>query len=152
MRYPSAYAPETLHDVRTRLDALRPDTQPLWGKMNAGQMLAHLNVAYDMETGAEPVKNNFLTRFLLKTFVKKQVVGPKPYPRNGRTAPQFVISDERDFEAEKLKLVNHLRRVQENGERYYEGRENVSFGPLTSGEWSMMYVKHLEHHFAQFGL
>ena len=152
MRYPSSYAPETVADVRRRLTGLRADTVPRWGKMNAAQMLAHLNVAYDMETGALPVQSNFLTRWLLKTFVKKQVVGPKPYPRNGRTAPQFVIADERDFEAEKTKLLGHLRRVQENGARYYEGRENVSFGPLTAAEWDVMYQKHLDHHFGQFGI
>ena len=120
--------------------------------MNAAQMLAHLNVAYDMETGRLPVRLSAVTRWLLKVFAKQRVVGPKPYSRNSRTAPWFRITDERDFAAEKLHLTNHLRRVMENGAAYYEGRENVSFGKLTAGEWSRLYQKHLEHHFGQFGL
>ncbi|MBB4080445.1 hypothetical protein GGR28_003079 [Lewinella aquimaris] len=152
MKYPSTFAPETLSNNIDRVNRLTPDTKPLWGKMNAAQMLAHLNVAYDMETGDQPVNNNFLMRFFLKTFVKHGVVGPDPYPRNTRTAPQFVISDERDFERERAKLIAHLERVAGMGEAAYEGKENVSFGAMSAEEWSVMYQKHLEHHMGQFGV
>ncbi|CAH1002465.1 hypothetical protein LEM8419_03344 [Neolewinella maritima] len=152
MTYRSTFAPETLADNLARLDRLRPDTRPQWGKMNAAQMLAHLNVAYDMETGAVVVKNNFISRFLIRTFAKSIVTGPKPYKKNSRTAPQFIISDERDFAREKEKLIGHLKRVAAGGEAGYEGKENESFGKLSAEEWSTMYQKHLEHHFAQFGL
>lgn len=152
MDYPSTFSPDTLQQNIGRINRLTPDTQPQWGKMNVAQMLAHLNVAYDMETGALPVKNNWLMRLLLKLAVKPAVVGPKPYPRNSRTAPQFLIVDERDFEQEKAKLIAHLRRVSTAGETAYEGKENVSFGPLSAREWSVMYQKHLDHHLTQFGV
>ncbi|NJB85921.1 hypothetical protein GGR26_001689 [Lewinella marina] len=152
MTYPSTFAPETLEQNLARINRLTPETQPQWGKMNVAQMLAHLNVAYDMETGALPVKNNWFTRLLLKTVVKPAVVGPRPYPRNSRTAPQFLITDERDFSQEKERLVANLRRVSAAGESAYEGKENVSFGPLTAGEWSVMFQKHLDHHLTQFGV
>lgn len=152
MTYRSTFAPDTLSDNIARLEKLTPDTQPGWGKMNAGQMLAHLNVAYDIETGAVPVKTNFFTRLLVRTFAKPIVTGPKPYPKNSRTAPVFIITDERDFAREKAKLIGHLQRVADKGASHYEGKENVSFGKLTAGEWSTLYQKHLEHHFGQFGL
>ncbi|MCP9234683.1 DinB family protein [Lewinella sp. JB7] len=152
MTYPSTFAPDTLRNNVNRIHQLSPQTKPRWGKMNAAQMLAHLNVAYDMETGALPVRNNFLMRFFLKAFVKRGVVGPDPYPRNSRTAPQFVIADKRDFERERAKLIAHLERVSAEGEAAYEGKENVSFGPMTAQEWSVMYQKHLDHHLGQFGV
>ena len=31
-----------------RLDKLSTDTRPLWGKMNAAHMLAHVNKPYEM--------------------------------------------------------------------------------------------------------
>ncbi|THH36485.1 DUF1569 domain-containing protein [Neolewinella litorea] len=152
MTYPSTFDPNTLRENKDRINRLTPDTQPQWGKMSVAQMLAHLNVAYDMETGALPVKYNWLTRLLLKTVVKRGVVGPKPYPRNSRTAPQFLITDERDFAREKARLIANLERVATAGERAYEGKENVSFGPMTAREWSVMYQKHLDHHLTQFGV
>lgn len=151
-KYPSIFADGITDSLINRLNQLSADTLPKWGVMNAGQMVAHCNVAYDMETGAVPVNNNLLMRFMLKTFVKKSVVGEKPYPKNGRTAPVFIISDERNFDLEKEKLVNHIKRVAANGADYYEGKENVSFGPLTAHEWSTLYYKHLDHHLRQFGV
>ena len=150
--YPSLYDPTVTQTALERIERLGPETRAGWGKMSVDQMLAHLNVAYDMETGALPVSNNFLMRFILKTFVKKAVVGPKPYPKNGRTAPAFVISDRRNFEQEKAKLMNHMNRFRRNGAAHYEGKENVSFGKLTASEWNVLYYKHLDHHLQQFGV
>ncbi len=150
--YASIFEPGVTDMLVARINQLTPATQADWGKMNVGQMLAHCNVAYDMETGELPVNNNFITRWMLKTFVKKNVVNEVPYPKNGRTAPAFVISDERDFDAERQKLIDHLRRVSAQGAAYYEGKENVSFGPMTAKEWSNMYHKHLDHHLTQFGV
>ena len=152
MPYPSIFEPIVTQRLVERVEQLTPGTEPGWGKMNVGQMLAHVNVAYDMAYGVTPVKNNFLVRLMLKTFVKKAVVGPKPYPKNGRTAPVFLITDERDFGREQSKLLAYLRRVQTEGEAAHEGKQNPSFGVLTAEEWSVLYYKHLDHHLTQFGV
>lgn len=150
--YASVFEPGVTTSLVERINQLTPESQPQWGKMNVGQMLAHCNVAYDIEVGDVVVKNNFFMRWMLKTFIKQSVVGEKPYPKNGRTAPIFVITDQRDFAAEQQKIINHLKRVESNGASYYEGKENVSFGPLTAKEWSNLYHKHLDHHLTQFGV
>lgn len=135
-----------------RINNLTPETQAIWGKMNVAQMLAHLNVAYDMTFTNEYPKPGAFQKFMLKLFVKNAVVGPKPYPKNGRTAPQFVISDAKDFEAEKQKLIDYLHKFQEMGENEFNGKPSHSFGPLTSNEWNVMFSKHLDHHLTQFGV
>lgn len=150
--YASVFDLAVTQGLIDRVQQLTPDTVPQWGKMNAGQMLAHCNVAYDMETGDLAVNNNFLTRIMLRLFVKNAVVGNKPYPRNGRTAPAFLVTDERDFERERVKLIAHLQRVQSAGSDAYAGKKNVSFGPLTATQWSTLYHKHLDHHLTQFGV
>jgi hypothetical protein len=38
---------------------------------------------------------------MMKLFVKNIVVGEKPYAKNSRTAPEFIIANQRDFEKEK---------------------------------------------------
>lgn len=135
-----------------RLENLKHTTQPQWGKMNAPQMLAHLNVSYAMADGKIPVKNNFIVSFMLKTFVKKIVTNDVPYKKNSRTAPQFLITNERDFEKEKALLIANIKRVEEQGSSYFEGKKSESFGALTAKEWSNMLYKHIDHHFSQFGI
>jgi len=49
---------------------------------------------------------------MLKAFVKKGVVNEVPYKRNLRTTAQFIIADERDFEAEKATLLDYIKRTQ----------------------------------------
>ncbi|MTH16866.1 DUF1569 domain-containing protein [Flavobacterium sp. LC2016-01] len=135
-----------------RANALNANSQPLWGKMSVDQMLAHCNVTYEMVYETIHPKPNAFLRFILKTLVKNKVVNNEPYPRNSRTAPQFIISGERNFEVEKNRLANYISKTQELGEREFEGKESLSFGKLTATEWNNMFVKHLDHHFSQFGV
>ncbi len=152
MSLPSIFEPETTTNCLQRLDKLKFDSKPQWGTMNAAQMLAHLNVSYDITAGKIKVYNSFFTKLMLRLFVKKMVVGEAPYPKNSRTAPQFIIADQRDFEHEKSRLINHIKITQGKGIVFFEKKENVSFGVLSAEEWSNLYYKHLDHHFNQFGI
>lgn len=148
----SVFNTDTTAESIQRIEALSIETQPRWGKMNAAQMLAHLNVAYDIAYDRIQVKNNALMRFLLKSMVKKMVVSEKPYKQNGPTSKAFLISSEKNFETEKKKLIENIKATEEKGEVYFEGKINQSFGKLTSKEWSNMFQKHMDHHFNQFGI
>lgn len=135
-----------------RINHLNQNSQPLWGKMNVTQMLAHLNVAYEFIYTDKHPKPSGLKKFLVKLIAKKTVTGPKPYKRNTRTAPEFLIGDDRDFEKEKNRLIEHLKKTQELGAAHFDGKESHSFGPLTEKEWNTLFAKHLEHHLQQFGV
>jgi len=148
----SSFDKHHTNEVIARIHQLTPTTTPHWGKMNVAQMLAHLNVAYDMAyTDAYP-QPNFLVRWLLTRFVKPAVVGPKPYPKNGRTAPAFLVDSDQDFEKEKKKLINYIEQTQSLGANHFEQKESNSFGKLTAEEWSVLFSKHLDHHLTQFGV
>ncbi len=135
-----------------RLEKLNAETKALWGKMNVAQMLAHLNVAYGITYNENLPKITGLKKFLLKLIVKKIVTSEKPFSKNGRTAPEFIIADNRGFTKEKEKLANYIKETFQKGETYFEGKENISFGSLSAKEWSNLFQKHLDHHFAQFGV
>lgn len=151
MNWPDSYNADTVSKWTERLENLKPDTQPQWGKMNAGQLLAHLNVTYDMIDGKIP-SNNFLVKWMLKTFVKPSVAGPKAYPKNSRTAPIFLVPEEQDFNEQKEKFIANINKVQKLGKTHFEGFPSPSFGPMTEAEWNVTFSKHIEHHFEQFGL
>ncbi|TXF87124.1 DUF1569 domain-containing protein [Neolewinella aurantiaca] len=150
--FPSLYDQQTLDEMLARIDQLTPESQPLWGKMSVAQMLAHNNVAFDITYGSTPVSYNFLMRWMLKRFVKPIVVGDKPYEKNGRTAPVFIVADERDFAKEKAELIANFNRFHNDGAAAFEGKESASFGKMTSQEWSNQFWKHMDHHLRQFGV
>ena len=143
---------EDANSVIERINKLNPNSPALWGTMNVGQMLAHCNVTYDMDFTDKYPKPKGMKKFMLKLFVKSIVVGDKPYSKNGRTAPDFVITDSREFDSEKSKLVDYITKVQELGESHYEGKDSHSFGKLNVNEWNNMFYKHLDHHLKQFGV
>ena len=146
------FKPEVTADFIERINKLSPSTKGKWGTMNVSQMLAHLNVSYDYIYSEKYPKPKGFKKFILKKLVKPIVVGDKGYKENSRTAPDFVITDEREFEAEKKKLIDAMNKTQQLGENHFDGKESHSFGALNSKEWNNMFVKHLEHHLKQFGV
>lgn len=135
-----------------RINSLTPETQHLWGKMDVAQMLAHCNVAYELVYTDKHPKPKGFQKFMINLFAKNLVVGPKPYKKNSRTAPMFLIADERDFEKEKSRLVDHLQKTQEFGASHFNGKESHAFGKLSTKEWNTLFSKHLDHHLRQFGV
>lgn len=151
MAFPNIFEKDTTHQIIERINNLQPATAAKWGKMDVSQMLAHCNVTYEMVYDNVHPKPNGFMRFLLKSMVKSKVVGEQTYPQNSRTAPQFIIASEKDFEAEKNRLVAYLQKTQELGSAHFDGKESLSFGKLNTKEWNNMFYKHLDHHLNQFG-
>lgn len=152
MAYLNAFDPATTTHSIERIEKLSPESKAEWGKMNVSQMLAHLNVAYDMAYGKKGERPGAFVRFMMKLFVKNIVVGDQPYKRNNRTAPEFIIEGNRDFAQEKANLIANIKKVEKGGEAYFEGKASLSFGKLTTKEWSNLFYKHLDHHLEQFGV
>ena len=142
---------ETVVKLIDRINRLTPNTVAMWGKMDVSQMLAHCNVTYEMVYDNKYPKPNVFLKFILKKLIKGKVVSDKPYPKNGKTAPQFIIKESKDFYFEKERLIKFIHKTLEKGEKYFDGKESHSFGKLTKQEWNNMFYKHLDHHLTQFG-
>lgn len=151
MDLPNIFTKEVSQQFIDRINTLQNSTPAKWGKMNIAQMLAHCSVTYEMIYTDKHPKPNFLLGLMLKSFVKKHVVNDQPYKPNLRTAPAFIIADEKDFENEKKGLIEYIEKTQSLGENAFNGKESLSFGKLTSNEWNNMFYKHLDHHLKQFG-
>lgn len=135
-----------------RISKLEPNSKALWGKMNVSQMLAHCNVSYEMIYDTIHPKPNVFMKFILKSLIKNKVVSDVPYSHNSKTAPQFLIKDNRNLDIEKVRLITYINKTLGLGEKEFEDKESHSFGKLTSKEWNNMLSKHLEHHLNQFGV
>jgi len=140
-------------EIKNRINQLNNQSQPQWGKMDVGQMLAHCNVVYEITYEPKNHKKpTGIKKWLLKTFLKPIVIGPKPYRKNSPTAPGFKIVDQKDFDSEKERLTSFIDKTQELGTSHFEGKENISFGNMKSGEWNKLFYKHLDHHLNQFNV
>jgi hypothetical protein len=152
MNIPNIFQATEVAQLIDRINMLSPSTKPLWGKMYADQMLAHVNVAYEMAFEDLHPKPKGFKKLILKLLVKKAVTGPKAYSKNTRTAPVFIIKGSRDFEVEQKRLITYLNKVLSLGREHFEQLESHGFGPLSSEEWNTLFAKHLEHHLQQFGV
>lgn len=151
MALPNIFTKEVSEQVIGRINSLTAETKAQWGSMTVDQMLAHCSVSYEMALDNTHKKPGGFARFMLKLFVKGMVVNEKPYGKSGRTAPAFLITDHRNFENEKNRLVNYIRKTAELGESHFDGKESLSFGTLTKTEWNNLFYKHIDHHLKQFG-
>lgn len=147
------YSPTTTATITQRINNLAADTKPLWGKMNVGQMLAHCSVAYRQVFEENTKRPPVLVRLALQFLIKRKLTdATTPYKKNSGTAPAFIIKDERDFEKEKIQLIDYIQAVEKLSENHFEGKESNAMGKMTAQEWNNLFYKHLDHHLTQFGV
>jgi len=132
-----------------RINRIQSDTKPIWGKMNAAQMLAHCSGAFEHKSSS---KLPYLTKLWIRIINRGIVIGKKPYPKGLKTSKAFVIDDQRDFEFEKNRLITGIRNTQELGPEFFANRKHPIFGKITINEWNTFLTKHLDHHLKQFGV
>jgi len=147
----SLYEPTTVEEVKQRLAALNPSCERLWGKMTAAQMLAHCSAAMETAVGDKIIPRLFIGR-LIGPLLKPAVTNDKPLSKNGPTAPDLIVSDDRDLAKERDRLTSLLDRFCQGGPEGCTKEPHCFFGKLTAEEWGKGMYKHLDHHLQQFNV
>lgn len=142
---------ESNHEIVDRINKLSPDTKPLWGKMNSGQMLAHCTVGLRIANGEIIPRSNFILKILGK-IVKKRILTQDGFKRNSRTSKEFIITDDKNFLEEKEGLLKYLNKMEVKGYGFFTRKPHTIFGQLTPEEWENISYKHIDHHLKQFGV
>ncbi len=133
-----------------RINALEPKAARQWGKMDPAQMLCHCGRALETATGDRPMKQKFLGK-ILTPLIRSSIIGEKPFSKSSPTDPTFVVSDERDFAAERTRLLALIDRLVERGAPAAGNETHAFFGKLSGEEWGELMYKHIDHHLRQFG-
>src|SRR5216684_1860422 len=128
--------------ILQRLERLEAASQRQWGKMNPAQMLTHCSRALEVPIGDRAPKQLFIGK-VIGRFFRSVTLGEKPFSRNSPTDPTFVVSDERDFAAEKQRLVTLIDRFCQRGPSEAGRAIHSFFGRLNGDEWGRMMYKHL---------
>ncbi|MCE7960849.1 MAG: DUF1569 domain-containing protein [Acidobacteria bacterium ACB2] len=102
-------------------------------------------------TGQTPRRQSLLGK-LVTPFIRKMVLGEKPFQKGAPTDPTFLVPDERDFAAEKARLAGLVEALCRRGPAEAAKNPHVFFGKLSGEEWGVLTFKHLDHHLRQFGV
>ncbi len=134
-----------------RIESIRPDTQPIWGKMNSAQVMAHMAEAFVVALGDKKPPMEMAGK-LFGWMIKGVVSSPKPYRRNTPTSKNFIFPPDTDFEKSKARLISLLTRFHQGGPAGVTDSPHPFFGRLTVDQWNSAMSKHMDHHLTQFGV
>ena len=67
------------------------------------------------------------------------------------TDKNFVVTEQRNFEDEKERLISLVQRFTQSGRAGISKETHPFFGKLTVDEWDRLMWNHLDHHLRQFG-
>ena len=150
MEKKSLYDPQVYEECTSRLQKVTEVSSAQWGNMDAAQMMAHCAEIMEVSNGKALKNTPFLAK-LFKGFIKKMVIGDKPYPHNTKTHPQYLQNSPREFQQEKQRLLTALDKFYNMDKDKAANIKHSLFGTMSIEErgWSM--YKHLDHHLSQFG-
>jgi hypothetical protein len=146
------YQPSDVEEIRNRLARLQPDSPRQWGAMSAPQAMAHCATSMEWVVGDRIPPRMGLPSILGRMIKSKALSGDAPFRRNSPTAKELVITDERDFNAERNRLTVLIDRFAAAGPAGCTKHPHTFFGRMTPDEWAILTYKHLDHHLRQFGV
>ncbi len=146
--------PELKQGIVGRIGRLRPDLERRWGKMNARQVVCHLNDAFLATMGekAVPIDPDFRFRGLIKwcaLYLPTQ--WPHGFPTRPEIDQQFSGTPPGDFEADRQTLLAVVEKFTRQP-REFEFKPHPMFLELTEWQWMRWGYLHTDHHLRQFGV
>lgn len=148
----SLFKQSDVEELITRINKVTPESKPLWGKMNAAQLMAHCIAPLKMAHGEIPSKRNLMSLLFGKMFKKKYIIRNAVFPKNLPTDPHFLVPNPMQFEMERNRLIQKLQEFSAKGPNGITNKVHSFFGPMIAEEWDILQYKHLDHHLKQFGV
>jgi hypothetical protein len=140
----------TAEEVKGRIAQLRPDSERMWGKMNAAQAVAHCAAGMEWAVGDVYPPRMLLGRIIGRMVKPMLLRDEEPMRRNSPTVKSLVVQDERDLRTERERLCRLIDRFAAAGPEGCTTHPHSFFGRLTPNEWATLMYKHLDHHLRQF--
>ncbi len=143
-------------NLKEYLAQLKEDAKPKWGTMTPQHMVEHLEKT--IRIGAGQIQNfdiatpeKYLERVQEMIYNHKQMPKGVYHPMMKEGALEELIHE--DLVTAKTKLLE----AYEEFEAYFKENpdaitKNAVFGEMNKFEWDLLNVKHLNHHFEQFGI
>lgn len=135
-----------------RINKLKGDESPLWGRMSIEQMMSHL-----VQSGDLPFVKSVddASNFFSRTFVKPLVLYLLPIPKEVKTSAQFDQQQDgrkpQGFPVDRQILIDSIEIL---GTLPLDQKclGHPFFGVMNAREWARLAHKHIDHHLRQFGV
>lgn len=136
-------------DLLARIGRLNPEMTPLWGRMNATQMMTHLTEWMRLATGelAAAPRNKPMRYPVIKQFI----IYLMPWPKGVPTAPELMSRESAGWNSELADFTERLRTFDKWKSRN-DWPLHPAFGKLSTTEWGALGYRHTDHHLRQFGV
>ena len=135
----------------SRVVKLKVNAAPIWGKMNATEMLGHCNATNQSILKWEGKIRKATFRQQLAKFIWMNLM--PNFPKNVKGRKVFDMKGQIDsakFEEERKAFIDLVRKFHSH--QHPLTSPHPFFGPLTTDEWGRVIWKHLDHHLRQFGV
>jgi hypothetical protein len=80
----------------------------------------------------------------------ESVLGEAPIRRNMPTEKSLIMQGERNFAAERQRLLDWVDRFSTGGPERCTTHPHCFFGSMSPNQWAILTYKHLDHHLKQF--
>lgn len=137
-------------DLFARLERLDPAQAPLWGRMTAPSMLAHLCDQMRMPFNDNPSaripgvpRNPVLRQFVLYFL---------PWPKGTIQGPPEAFHTEPGKWSDDLATLKKLVEQFVNAPPDRHWPDHPNWGRMSRREWGVFCYRHFDHHLCQFGV
>jgi oxepin-CoA hydrolase/3-oxo-5,6-dehydrosuberyl-CoA semialdehyde dehydrogenase len=137
--------------LQQRFAMLKPDAQPLWGKMTPRQMVEHLVVSVAYTNGKKHTTCN-RPADAAERDKNRAVYGDTEIPKNVILEELPGIHTYPDLSTAVDALMAELLIFDQYFKQPGVTEVHAAFGPLNHHEWLLWHGKHFTHHLKQFGL
>jgi hypothetical protein len=134
-----------------RLAGLDPSAKAKWGRMDARQMVCHLNDSFAVGAGtrfASPA-TSFLQRSVVKWIALHT---PVAWPQGVLTRPEVEQGRGGTPPSDWERDCSELRRWIGSFADLAKYGTHPIFGVMSRADWLIWGFRHMDHHFRQFGV
>jgi hypothetical protein len=140
----------TANYITYRVNNLEINSKPLWGEMNATEMLIHCNICNQQILDEERLDSRtsikqFLLRILALYLAPNFTKNLKSEPRNdakGKIDSAYFDKEKEEF----IEIINQFPNVTKK-----LSLTHPAFGNISTKEWGIAAYKHMDNHLRQFG-
>lgn len=140
---------EEIEIIFRRLDKLHSNSKPIFGKMNAHQMICHCSDQIRLALGT--FKAEEYGKLKAKEVIALSKAGKTVPAAKGLGQVEGGGTKPTVFENDRMVLKQHVLEFSKLDEDFEFGIHPY-FGKMNKEKWTRLTLYHLNHHFEQFGL
>jgi hypothetical protein len=132
-----------------RMDEVSPPRAPLWGAMNAEQMVKHVTAQLELALGDLDIeaRRSWLGRWPMRSLL----IFWLPWPKSAPTARELIQFSGAHWDETRARFKQAFDQVATRGPKGNFAPHPL-FGKLNTRAWGVLMYRHMDHHLRQFGL